>query len=90
MVSGLVSLGNLHSPNTYIWLRVQVTGAGPTTLRAKAWKSGTAEPAAWHVTGTDTTAALQTVGTLGFRTYVSSSAVGATVFAFDDLTATAP
>jgi Malectin domain/Kelch motif/Cep192 domain 4 len=66
-------------------LRVQAEGVNPTTIRAKAWKAGAAEPSAWMVTASDTTAALQTAGTLGIRTLNSTSAV--TTLSFDNLRA---
>ena len=46
-------------------LRLQVTGTNPTTIRAKVWKSGAAEPSAWQVSTTDTTAKLQAAGAVG-------------------------
>jgi hypothetical protein len=68
-----------------IALRVQAEGANPTTIRAKAWKAGTAEPSAWTVTTTNTTTALQAAGTLGIRTLNSSATV--TTLSYDNLRA---
>ncbi|MDN3496858.1 PKD domain-containing protein, partial [Planococcus sp. APC 4015] len=51
-----------------------VTGTSPTTLAAKLWRAGTTEPAAWQLTRTDSTAALQTAGTVGIHSRVSSAA----------------
>ncbi|TNM61051.1 PKD domain-containing protein [Streptomyces sp. NP160] len=69
-------------------VRLQVSGSGTTSLSTKAWIAGTAEPATWAVTATDTTAALQAAGGLGLVTYVSGSATNAPVTArFDDLVA---
>ena len=65
--------------------RVQAEGANPTTIRAKAWKAGATEPSTWTVTATNTTAALQTAGTLGIRTLNSASSV--TTLSFDNLRA---
>lgn len=67
-------------------LRVQATGTSPTTLRAKAWRSGTAEPVNWQLTTTDNTvAALQAPGNVGLLAYLSGSATNAPVNAlFDD------
>jgi hypothetical protein len=55
-------------------VRLDVAGTDTTTLRAKAWVSGDAEPADWQVDVTDTTAALQAAGALGISTFVSGSA----------------
>ena len=71
-------------------MRFQVTGTNPTTVRAKVWKVGAAEPAAWLVSTTDSTAALQAAGGVGMWVYLSSAATNAPVVAtFDDLVARA-
>ena len=75
--------------------RVQTFGTSPTTLRAKVWKVGSAEPAAWQVSTTDSTVGLQTEGHIGIGTYVStSSSVLPLSVVFDELwagsTTTAP
>ena len=62
-------------------VRLQAEGNGTTTLRAKIWRSGTAEPAAWTTTGSDTTAALQAAGAVGLQNYLSGSATNAPVVA---------
>ncbi len=85
------SLGTVPLPGTLtagqvLQVRLQVSGTGTTVLRAKAWASGTAEPAAWTVSATDTTAALQTTGSAGVIGYLSGSATNApVVVSFDDL-----
>ncbi|KXC04487.1 hypothetical protein MhomT_16045 [Microbacterium hominis] len=61
-----VSAGTVYS------VRVQVDGTGTTALRSKIWPAGTAEPAAWQLSTTDTTAALQTAGFPGFTTYAGT------------------
>ena len=65
-------------------VRVQVQGSSPTTLRVRAWKVGTAEPATWQYTATDSTADLQAAGAVHLQMYLSSAAAAATV-RFDDL-----
>lgn len=78
-LSGLTATGP-------IVLRVQVTGTGTTTLRAKAWRAGSAEPSAWASTSTSRTAALQGSGSIGVGAYAGSgvASVPLTV-AIDDL-----
>ena len=72
-------------------VKVQATGTSPTTLRAKVWRVGAAEPAAWTATTTDTTAALQAAGGVGFEAYLSGSATNAPqVLSVDDLWAGTP
>jgi hypothetical protein len=52
---------------------------GTTTLRARVWIKGAAEPAAWGLTTTDTTAALQNPGADGFYSYLSGSATNSAI-----------
>jgi PKD repeat protein len=86
MVSGLtVAAGDKLN------FKVQATGTSPTTLRAKVWKVGTAEPAAWGTSLTDSNAALQAAGSIGLEAYLSGSATNAPqVASFDDLWAGKP
>ena len=71
-------------------IRVQVQGSAPTTIRAKAWPTGTTEPAAWRYTITDSTAGLQAAGAVRLTTYLSSSATSGPVnVRWDDLAVTA-
>lgn len=85
------SLGSIALPGLTLaagerlQVRFQVTGTNPTTLRVKVWKVGAAEPAAWQLTATDATPALQSGGGAGLWTYLSSAATNAPVVAtFDD------
>ena len=54
-----------------------VTSGGTTTLSAKLWRVGTTEPSAWTATVTDATAGLQSGGSVGVNSYMSSSAAAA-------------
>lgn len=66
-------------------VRFQVTGTNPTTLRAKVWRTATAEPATWALTTTDATASLQVAGYVGVNSYLSSSATAVpVVYTYDD------
>ncbi|MEU1971942.1 PKD domain-containing protein [Microbacterium sp. NPDC019599] len=60
---------NNVTANTKYNVRLQVFGTGTTTIRSKIWANGTTEPAAWQLTTTDTTAALQVAGYTGITTY---------------------
>ncbi|HET9648571.1 MAG TPA: PKD domain-containing protein [Microlunatus sp.] len=87
-LSQLVVPGLSYTAGSRLDTRLQVSGTSPTTIRGKVWAAGTAEPAAWQVTATDSTAALQAAGSIGLHTYMSSSATnGSWVFRFDDLLA---
>jgi hypothetical protein len=71
--------GVTYTPGTALVVRLDLAGAGTTTLNARAWVAGTPEPTGWQVTATDTTAALQAAGGLGLSTYVSGSATAVPV-----------
>lgn len=66
--------GLTYAAGDRLSIRVSTTGANPTTVRMKVWKSGTTEPTAWNLEPTSSTAELQDGGGLGMRYYVSSSA----------------
>lgn len=73
--------------DTYYWVKTEVSGASPTTLKVKVWADGTTEPPDWLYSVTNSQAGLQTAGGLGFSTYVSgSSSVTPVIFSFDDFT----
>ena len=44
--------GIAWSASDRYWVRARILGDNPTTIQAKLWKDGTAEPAAWMVTKT--------------------------------------
>jgi Subtilase family len=73
-------------PGTRYLLRVQALGAGPTAVRARAWKAGTPEPATWPLDVT-TTLGPQVAGTVGIR--ASNDTLTPTTLRFDDLAAAA-
>ncbi len=77
--------GLSQSADGFIWLRAQVTGASPTTIRVKAWADGEAEPAGWQFSATNSHAAVQVAGAVGLRAYISRSVSTApVVVSFDD------
>ena len=65
--------GVTYTAGQTLAVRFQVDGTGTTTLRGKVWVAGTPEPAAWTLTGTNTTAALQVAGGVGLSAYTSST-----------------
>ncbi|MEV4252822.1 LamG-like jellyroll fold domain-containing protein [Spirillospora sp. NPDC049652] len=72
---------------TRLRLRVQAVGTAPTTLRAKVWIAGQSEPAAWQLSATDTTAALQRAGGVGVRAYTAKNTAVPVRLSIDDLRA---
>ncbi|CAH0191999.1 PKD domain-containing protein [Microbacterium foliorum] len=69
-------------------LSVKVSGASPTTIQAKTWKDGTAEPADWQLSTTDATASLQGSGWTSVHANRAGSATSTAVFSFDSLRVT--
>ncbi|MBO3086541.1 LamG domain-containing protein [Cellulomonas fengjieae] len=67
------------TPGAVLRTRFQTQGSNPTTLRARVWLDGTAEPTTWQVTSTDSTAELQDAGAIGIDTSLSGSATNAPV-----------
>lgn len=89
--SALQIPGLTHTPGDTLLLRLQTTGASPTTVRAKVWKAGTPEPGTWQRSVTDSTAGLQTAGSVGVSPYLSSGATnGPLTVRLDELTVQAP
>ena len=85
VVPGLVS-----SPGSFIWLRTEITGSNPTTVRVKAWADGQSEPAGWQFVATNSAAGVQVAGSVGLRGYLASSVSnGPVTISFDDLSAVA-
>ena len=60
---------------------MQVTGANPATIRLKVWAASAPEPAAWQLTATDSSPALQVAGSIGLTVYVSSGSTNAPIVA---------
>ena len=80
--------GLTYNAGDKLRVRMQVSGTSPTTLQAKVWKDGTAEPTLWQSTTTDTTASLQAAGSVGIYSYVSASTTnGPVAFTYDELSA---
>ncbi|WDF34271.1 PKD domain-containing protein [Arthrobacter agilis] len=79
--------GVRYQAGQQLQVRLRVVGVSPTSIEAKLWPAGSPEPAEWLVSATDSTAALQTAGGVGIRTYLSSGAGNAPIrVLLDDLT----
>lgn len=76
--------GLSYAPGDVLHTRFVISGTGTTTLAGKVWK-GTAEPSTPQVTATDTTAALQTAGSVGVQEYLSGSATAVLIARIDNL-----
>ncbi|WP_405218087.1 PKD domain-containing protein [Agrococcus sp. Ld7] len=89
-VLSAVPLGLNWTAGQELQLRVQVTGASPTTIQAKAWPAASAEPAAWQLSTTDATAGLQGAGWVSLHANRAGSAASTAAFSFDGLRVSDP
>ena len=89
--SAVVVPGLTQVANGFIWLRAEVSGSSPTTIRVKAWADGQSEPAGWQFTATNSLAAVQGRGSLALRSYLATGGSNAPVtLSFDDYSVGAP
>ena len=65
--------GLTYTPGDQLNIRVQAVGTNSTTLRAKVWKVGSAEPSDWAASVTDSAASLQAAGSIAVGTYLTGS-----------------
>jgi CSLREA domain-containing protein len=81
--------GITFTAGQFIWLRAQISGTNPTTVRVKVWADGQAEPNGWIFTATNSSANLQRAGATGVRAYMDlSTTQGAVNFRIDDFQVT--
>jgi hypothetical protein len=71
--------GVTYTAGVSLSVRVQAFGTGPTTLRARVWRTGQVEPGTWQVSVADSTAGLQTGGVVGTTASLSSTVTNAPV-----------
>ena len=75
-----------HSPGSFMWLRSQVYGTDPTTIRLRVWDEGGPEPETWAYSVTDSTPGLQGPGSVGLQSHLSATSIeGSVAVSFDDL-----
>jgi hypothetical protein len=85
-----ITLPGTYAAGDVLLTRLDVTGTSPTTLSAKVWRQGSAEPASWQLTATDSASGLQAAGGIGIAPYLSGTATNApVVVTVDDVSATA-
>jgi PKD repeat protein len=81
--------GLVYASGDVLRVEFAAVGNGSTSLGAKVWRLGSAEPAAWQVTAVDTTPALQGAGGVGLVSYLSGSSTNAPLTArYDNLLVT--
>jgi len=82
--------GVTYLPGEVLQVRLQITGASPTLLRAKVWRPGQTEPS-WQLSATDATGALQVAGSVAVAALLSASSTnGPLSVVFDDFWAGRP
>jgi PKD repeat protein len=87
-LSTLAVPGITAAPGDRLRIRLQAVGSSPTALRAKVWRVGSTEPAAWQLTSSDSTSALQVPDGIGLYGYVSGGATnGPVTMSLDNLSA---
>jgi hypothetical protein len=59
-----VDTGLRYTPGTQYWLRAQLSGASPTSIKARSWPAGSTEPQTWAFDRTDSTIGPQQAGGL--------------------------
>ncbi|MGY1809585.1 PKD domain-containing protein [Blastococcus sp. SYSU D00669] len=79
--------GLTWSAGTALNVRVQVSGSGTTTVAARVWGGGQAEPGTWQLSRTDTTAALQAAGGVGLTVHRPGGTTAAVEVRFAGFTA---
>ena len=65
LTDSFVLPGVTYAAGDRVNLRILVNGTSPTTVSAMAWTAAQPKPTAWQITATDSTAALQTAGSVG-------------------------
>ncbi|WP_046014110.1 PKD domain-containing protein [Microbacterium sp. SA39] len=83
-IGNSVVLAGNYAAGEKLSLALSVRGTSPTNLSLKVWRTGTTEPASPQLQATDTTAALQTAGSVGLKMAVSSVSTVSTVISIDD------
>lgn len=87
--NGINVSGITHVANTFYWVKSEVTGTNPTTIRMKVWQEGTTEPTTWQLSVTDSQTELQQAGTHGIRAFLPTTCTTAPLtFTVDDLEVT--
>jgi streptogramin lyase len=66
-LAGDLNTGIPAAAGVVVWVRVEFQGVTPTTIRARVWPAGAAEPSTWLLNTTDGNGAEQTAGAIGVR-----------------------
>ncbi len=80
--------GVTYTPGTWLQVRADAVGTGPTTLRMRAWAAGTTEPTVWNTVQTDNEPTMQGTGTFGLLAIAPAGPNVPSTFSFDNLSIT--
>ena len=91
-IAGPLAIAGLTmAANDPVVIRLSLTGTAPTALSAKVWRASAAEPPAWQLNASDSTAELQMAGGAGLVGYLSGSSTNVpVVLRFDTFTVKNP
>ena len=79
-IAGPLAIAGLTmAVNDPVTIRLSLTGTAPTVLSAKVWRASAAEPAAWQLSASDSTAGLQAAGGAGLVGYLTASSTNVPV-----------
>jgi hypothetical protein len=76
-----LSTGLIYTAGAALNARLQVTGTNPTKLAFRAWAATSPEPTTWAASVSDSSAALQSPGSVGLSAYLGGSSTSAPVVA---------
>lgn len=90
-IAGPLAIAGLTAgANDPLTIRLRLEGVSPTAVSGKVWRASAAEPAAWQLTVNDSTAGLQSAGSVGVVGYLSGTSTNTpVVLRFDNLNVTA-
>lgn len=78
-----------YAVDTFTTVRMRIEGTNPTTIRLKAWRSTTSEPADWQYEVEDNSPTLQEPGGVGLHSRLNFGSTNAPViFTYDDFRVT--
>ena len=83
-IATAVAIPGTYSAGTPVKTKISVVGTNPTTIQAKVWLAGTAEPTTWLLTAADSGAGLQSAGSTGVSLQVMDSTNLPVVARYDD------
>ncbi len=88
-LTGSTTITHTYVPGEVIWCELSVTGTNPTTVAAKMWLAGDAEPGSYQQSTADSTTGYQVSAPVGLKGQIGASAPN-TILSFTSYTVTDP